>query len=111
MNRIRRLCRCLAALPGRASALIAFAAAPAAWRPDPPFPPGWMPSPGWHKYLPQPPGWHHHQPLPAHTHAPVSAVCLAGRPPSSRPGLRCWPPHWRCSRTGHAQLGTTAPST
>jgi hypothetical protein len=56
MNRIRRLCRWPARLLGRASVLLAFAAAPAVWRPDPPFPPGWKLPPGWHKHPPLPLG-------------------------------------------------------
>ena len=51
MNRIRRLRRSLACLPRRAGALAAFAAAPAAWRPDSPFPPGWKLPSGWNDYL------------------------------------------------------------
>ena len=50
MNRIRRLCRCPAGLSWRASAVLAVAAAPAAWRPDPPFPTGWRLPPGWNKH-------------------------------------------------------------
>jgi hypothetical protein len=42
MNRIRRICRCLAGLPRRASALLAsVAAAPAMLAAAPPLPPGW----------------------------------------------------------------------
>jgi hypothetical protein len=50
MNRIRRLCRCPAGLSWRASAVLAVAAAPVAWRPDPPFPTGWRLPPGWNKH-------------------------------------------------------------
>jgi len=50
MNRIRRPCRCPAGLSARASAILAVAAAPAAWRPDPPFPTGWRLPPGWNKH-------------------------------------------------------------
>ena len=53
---------------GNGGALAAFAAPPAAWRPDPPFPPGWRP-PRWNKYLP---GWDKHPPLPlGHVAGPV----------------------------------------
>jgi hypothetical protein len=42
MNRIRRICRCLAGLPRRARALLASAAAaPAVLAAAPPLPPGW----------------------------------------------------------------------
>jgi hypothetical protein len=58
MNRIRRLRRSLACPPRRAGALAAFAAAPAAWRPDSPF------RSGWNDYLQLPPGWRKHPPLP-----------------------------------------------
>jgi len=74
MNRIRQLCRWLAGLPGRASALIAFAAAPAGWRPDPPFPPGWKLPPGWRKYLSLAPGWHKHPPPLGHVAGPADQV-------------------------------------
>jgi hypothetical protein len=50
MNRIRRPCRCPVGLSARASAILAVAAAPAAWRPDPPYPIGWRLPPGWNKH-------------------------------------------------------------
>jgi hypothetical protein len=75
MNRIRRLRRSLACLPRRAGALAAFAAAPAAWRPDSPFPPGWKLPSGWNDYLQLPPGWRKHPPLPlGHVAGPVYKV-------------------------------------
>jgi hypothetical protein len=75
MNRIRRLRRSLAWLPRRAGALAAFAAAPAAWRPDSPFPPGWKLPSGWNDYLQLPPGWRKHPPLPlGHVVGPVYKV-------------------------------------
>jgi hypothetical protein len=69
MNRIRRQRRSLACLPRRAGALAAFAAAPAARRPDSPF------LSGWNDYLPLPPGWRKHPPLPlGHVAGPVYKV-------------------------------------
>ena len=50
MNRIRRPCHWPADLSARASAMLAVAAAPAAWRPGPPFPPGRRLPPGWIKH-------------------------------------------------------------
>ncbi|HEY2128010.1 MAG TPA: hypothetical protein VGH77_12575 [Streptosporangiaceae bacterium] len=41
MNRIRRICHCLAALPRRVGALAASAAVPAVAATAPPLPPGW----------------------------------------------------------------------
>ena len=64
MNRIRRLCRCPAGLAWWASAVFAVAAAPSAWRRDPPFPPRWKLPPGWYKYLRLPPGLNEHPRLP-----------------------------------------------
>jgi hypothetical protein len=73
MDRIRRLCRCLAGLSRRAGTQLAFAvAAPTAARwPDPPPPPAWKFLPGWNKYLPLP-GWDKHPRLPlGHVAGPV----------------------------------------
>jgi hypothetical protein len=50
MNSVRRPCRCPAGPSWRASAVLAVAAASAAWRPDPPFPIGWRLPPGWNKH-------------------------------------------------------------
>ena len=50
MSRIRRPCHCPAGLSARASTILAVAVAPAAWRPDPPFPTGWRLPPGWNNY-------------------------------------------------------------
>jgi hypothetical protein len=69
MNRIRRLRRSLACLPRRAGALAAFAAAPAASRPDSPF------RSGWNDYPQLPPGWRKHPPRPlGHVAGPVYKV-------------------------------------
>jgi hypothetical protein len=86
MNRIRRLRRSLACLPRRAGALAAFAAAPAARRPDPAFPPGWKLQSGWNDHLQLPPGWRNYLPLPlGHVAGPVYKVPGSPPPtPSSR---------------------------
>jgi hypothetical protein len=84
MNRIRRLRRSLACLPQRAGALAAFTAAPAAWRPDSPFPSGW------NDYLQLPPGWRKHPPLPLrHVAGPVYQV--PARIPPTPPSLAARP--------------------
>ena len=53
-----------AAQQALAQAQFAVAAAPSAWRRDPPFPPRWKLPPGWYKYLRLPPGLNEHPRLP-----------------------------------------------
>jgi hypothetical protein len=89
MNRIRRLRRSVACLPRRAGALAAFAAAPAAWRPDSPFPPGWRLSSGWNDYLQLPPGWRKHPPLPLGHVAGQSIGSQPGSPPTPPSPAAC----------------------
>ena len=108
MNRIRRPCRCPAGLSARASAILAVAAAPAAWRPDPPFPTGWR----------LPPGWNKHPLLPlGRVAGPVDkvparirahTVAALGLPPSRHRNPRC-PPAGRAPAMAAAPARSPTP--